>query len=166
MSKKELSKIEPTFQNLGGYINFEDYMFILMMLTTPRRNFEIAFRMFDLDGNGVVDSSEFEKVTETIMKGKGFRRSILYSWTKLSKPSFRKYRGQKASKKTTAKYIRVFLWRGQVALAFFRRFHEVPGRAPEGHFKNGVRFARARRKWPGQIEGLWNDADRACANGS
>ncbi|CBY24208.1 unnamed protein product [Oikopleura dioica] len=69
MNKKELSKIEATFQNLGGYINFEDYMFILMMLTTPRRNFEIAFRMFDLDGNGVVDSSEFEKVTETIMKG-------------------------------------------------------------------------------------------------
>ena len=71
MSKKDLSKLEPTFQNLGGYINFEDYMFILMLLTTPRRNFEIAFRMFDLDGNGVVDSAEFEKVTETIMKGKG-----------------------------------------------------------------------------------------------
>ena len=44
-------------------------MFLLMMLTTPRRNFEIAFRMFDLDGNGVVDAQEFDKVTETIMKG-------------------------------------------------------------------------------------------------
>ena len=45
-------------------------MFILMLLTTPRRNFEIAFRMFDLDGNGVVDAQEFEKVSETIMRGK------------------------------------------------------------------------------------------------
>jgi len=69
MGKKDLAKCEPTFRAFGGYINYEDYMFLLMMLTTPRRNFEIAFRMFDLDGNGVVDAQEFDKVTETIMKG-------------------------------------------------------------------------------------------------
>lgn len=69
MNKKELSKLEDTFRAFGGYINYEDYMFLLMLLTTPRRNFEIAFRMFDLDGNGVVDAQEFDKVSETIMRG-------------------------------------------------------------------------------------------------
>ena len=69
MREKDLAKLEPTFRQIGGYINYEDYMFLLMMLTTPRRNFEIAFRMFDLDGNGVVDAQEFAQVTETIMRG-------------------------------------------------------------------------------------------------
>ena len=69
MPRKELAKFPETFAAFGGYINYEDYMFLLMLLTTPRRNFEIAFRMFDLDGNGVVDAQEFEKVSETIMKG-------------------------------------------------------------------------------------------------
>ena len=72
MTKRELGKLESTFRAFGGYINYEDYMFLLMLLTTPRRNFEIAFRMFDLDGNGVVDAQEFEKVSETIMRGKKF----------------------------------------------------------------------------------------------
>ena len=39
------------------------------IISAPKRNFEIAFRMFDLDGNGVVDADEFDKVTEIIMKG-------------------------------------------------------------------------------------------------
>jgi len=69
MTAKELAKIGPTFADFGGYINQEDYMFLLTVLTTPKRNFEIAFRMFDLDGNGVVDAAEFDKVIEIIMKG-------------------------------------------------------------------------------------------------
>ena len=40
-----------------------------VIILAPKRNFEIAFRMFDLDGNGVVDADEFDKVTEIIMKG-------------------------------------------------------------------------------------------------
>ena len=39
-----------------------------MQILAPKRNFEIAFRMFDLDGNGVVDAQEFDKVIEIIMK--------------------------------------------------------------------------------------------------
>jgi len=69
MTAKELAKIGDTFAAFGGYINQEDYMFLLTVLTTPKRNFEIAFRMFDLDGNGVVDAQEFDKVIEIIMKG-------------------------------------------------------------------------------------------------
>ena len=45
------------------------YLKITLIISAPKRNFEIAFRMFDLDGNGVVDADEFDKVTEIIMKG-------------------------------------------------------------------------------------------------
>ena len=38
----------------------------MFMLTASRRHFEIAFRMFDLNGDGDVDCEEFEKVATLI----------------------------------------------------------------------------------------------------
>jgi len=35
------------------------------VLSTPQRNFEIAFQMFDLNGDGEVDIEEFQQVTNT-----------------------------------------------------------------------------------------------------
>ncbi|XP_055917629.1 calcium uptake protein 1 homolog, mitochondrial isoform X1 [Eupeodes corollae] len=56
------------FYKLGssGLITFSDYIFLLTVLSTSRRHFEIAFRMFDLNGDGDVDSEEFEKVATLI----------------------------------------------------------------------------------------------------
>ncbi|ODM99084.1 Calcium uptake protein 1, mitochondrial [Orchesella cincta] len=56
------------FYRLGshGLISFSDYVFLLTVLSTSRRHFEIAFRMFDLNGDGDVDVEEFEKVTALI----------------------------------------------------------------------------------------------------
>lgn len=56
------------FFRLGSYglISFSDYIFLLTVLSTSRRHFEIAFRMFDLNGDGDVDSDEFEKVADLI----------------------------------------------------------------------------------------------------
>ncbi|CAH1246099.1 MICU1 [Branchiostoma lanceolatum] len=56
------------FNKLGenGLINFTDYIFLLTVLATPRRNFEIAFRMYDLDGNGHLSYDEFEKVQSVV----------------------------------------------------------------------------------------------------
>ena len=48
---------------LGGLITFSDYLFLLTVLSTSRRHFEIAFKMFDLNGDGNVDAKEFENVT-------------------------------------------------------------------------------------------------------
>ncbi|XP_073951155.1 calcium uptake protein 1 homolog, mitochondrial-like isoform X1 [Choristoneura fumiferana] len=56
------------FYKLGssGLITFSDYIFLLTVLSTSRRHFEIAFRMFDLNGDGDVDCEEFEKVAALI----------------------------------------------------------------------------------------------------
>ena len=41
-------------------------MFFFVSLQASRRHFEIAFRMFDLNGDGDVDSEEFEKVATLV----------------------------------------------------------------------------------------------------
>ncbi|XP_017688155.1 PREDICTED: calcium uptake protein 1, mitochondrial isoform X2 [Lepidothrix coronata] len=56
------------FYALGecGLISFSDYIFLTTVLSTPQRNFEIAFKMFDLNGDGEVDMEEFEQVQSII----------------------------------------------------------------------------------------------------
>merc|ERR1712142_675624 len=57
---------ESVFYELGagGLISFSDYIFLLTVLSTSRRHFQIAFKMFDLNGDGNVDAEEFEQVTD------------------------------------------------------------------------------------------------------
>lgn len=87
--KLELALNEDSiFYKLGssGLITFSDYIFLLTVLSSKcinkfylfiitiiqniilasKRHFEIAFRMFDLNGDGDVDCEEFEKVATLI----------------------------------------------------------------------------------------------------
>ncbi|CAF1014336.1 unnamed protein product [Rotaria sordida] len=53
------------FERIGGkqcLITFSDYVFLVTLLSTPKRYFQIAFQMFDLDGNGNFDFDEFTKL--------------------------------------------------------------------------------------------------------
>lgn len=56
------------FLKLGssGLISFSDYIFLLTLLSTSKRHFEIAFRMFDMNGDGDVDAEEFELVAQLL----------------------------------------------------------------------------------------------------
>jgi Ca2+-binding EF-hand superfamily protein len=56
------------FYKLGqsGLISFSDYIFLLVLLSTPPRMFEIAFKMFDLNGDGDVEYEEFSRVRDVI----------------------------------------------------------------------------------------------------
>jgi Ca2+-binding EF-hand superfamily protein len=69
-AKDTVGMLEPDsiFYKLGqtGLISFSDYIFLLTLLSTPPRNFEIGFRMFDFNGDGEVDNDEFSKVQEII----------------------------------------------------------------------------------------------------
>ena len=52
-----------------GLISFSDYLFLITVLSTPTKHFEIAFRMFDLNGDGELQLSEFDTVRAVIAGG-------------------------------------------------------------------------------------------------
>eukprot|EP00127_Corallochytrium_limacisporum_P003080 Clim_evm9s146 gene=Clim_evmTU9s146 len=54
------------FFESGLFIPFSEYMFLLSIMQTPNRKFEIAFKMFDLDGNGTLDAKEFMSAMSVI----------------------------------------------------------------------------------------------------
>jgi len=55
------------FRRLGrnGLISYNEYLFLLSIITKPKQGFEVAFKMFDTDGNQEIDFEEF-KVLEDI----------------------------------------------------------------------------------------------------
>ncbi|XP_063241389.1 calcium uptake protein 3, mitochondrial isoform X5 [Bacillus rossius redtenbacheri] len=58
------------FRNLRdkGIISYTEYLFLLSILTKPRNGFEIAFNMFDTDGNKRVDKNEFLVLMKLVAK--------------------------------------------------------------------------------------------------
>uniref|UniRef100_A0A8C5HIL2 Calcium uptake protein 1, mitochondrial n=1 Tax=Gouania willdenowi TaxID=441366 RepID=A0A8C5HIL2_GOUWI len=66
--REKFADEDSIFYTLGecGLISFSDYIFLTTVLSTPQRNFEIAFKMFDLNGDGEVDLEEFEQVQSII----------------------------------------------------------------------------------------------------
>nr|XP_014341263.1 PREDICTED: calcium uptake protein 1, mitochondrial isoform X10 [Latimeria chalumnae] len=66
--REKFAQEDSIFYSLGecGLISFSDYIFLTTVLSTPQRNFEIAFKMFDLNGDGEVDMEEFEQVQSII----------------------------------------------------------------------------------------------------
>ncbi|VDN98255.1 unnamed protein product [Rodentolepis nana] len=60
---------DSVFYYLGNnaLISFTDFVFLLTVISTPRRQFEIAFRMFDINGDGELDADEFDVVRGVIL---------------------------------------------------------------------------------------------------
>ncbi|XP_039976445.1 calcium uptake protein 3, mitochondrial isoform X1 [Xiphias gladius] len=88
LTKKELEKMladtppvwkgsSNLFRNLReqGVISYTEYLFLLCILTKPHAGFRIAFNMFDVDGNEMVDKREF-LVLEEIFRKKKDRKEV------------------------------------------------------------------------------------------
>lgn len=56
-----------------GVINFTEYSFFMTLLSCTPRQFEISFKMFDIDGNGSVSLEEFL----TILSANGADKVII-----------------------------------------------------------------------------------------
>lgn len=54
--------------NANGLITFEECYLLIHLLQIPREHFDVAFCMFDLDGDGAVDKEEFCHVIENLLR--------------------------------------------------------------------------------------------------
>ena len=52
-----------------GLITFSEYLFLLCILTRPRQGFDVAFKMFDEDGNKQIDYDEFKLLGQGCLQG-------------------------------------------------------------------------------------------------
>ncbi|CAD5209020.1 unnamed protein product [Bursaphelenchus okinawaensis] len=52
----------------GGLIFYEDYLFLMTLLSTSPNEFRLAFSVFDVNGDGLLDKSEFERVQDLVLK--------------------------------------------------------------------------------------------------
>jgi len=55
--------------NGDGLISYQEYIFFLMLLSTPESQFHAAFRMFDEDGNNYLDFEEFQRMLDFVSSG-------------------------------------------------------------------------------------------------
>ncbi|GLE01896.1 hypothetical protein PINS_up010734 [Pythium insidiosum] len=53
--------------NADGLITYEECYLLIHLLQIPQEHFEVAFHMFDLDGDGSVDKNEFCHVIENLL---------------------------------------------------------------------------------------------------
>ncbi|OQR84244.1 calcium-binding atopy-related autoantigen-like protein [Achlya hypogyna] len=51
-----------------GLISYPEYMFFTTLLSIPERQFELAFKMFDDDGNGEIDHREFKQIMDLMRR--------------------------------------------------------------------------------------------------
>ncbi|KYM86659.1 EF-hand domain-containing family member A2 [Atta colombica] len=117
------------FRNLRdkGIISYTEYLFLLSILTKPKTGFQIAFNMFDTDGNERVDKTEF-LVIRRLLGGslkerdldestkRALRAIITPSEENLGKAKLRKTHPNKSNEIVTNSYMeKIFshAWRGR-----------------------------------------------------
>jgi len=130
----------------NGLITFSDYLFLLTILSTPTRHFEMAFRMFDLNGDGNVDITEFKKVHTMLWKkscvGQRHRdHSNTGSVLKSIQPALTTFFfGPKRDQKLTLEKFKAFQRQLQQELHLieFNSYHPVAGKIKEFEFADAL----------------------------
>ncbi|XP_032674120.1 calcium uptake protein 3, mitochondrial isoform X2 [Odontomachus brunneus] len=127
------------FRNLRdkGIISYTEYLFLLSILTKPKTGFQIAFNMFDTDGNERVDKTEFLVL----------RSIIAPSEDVLGKPKLREARPAKTNENVSKSYMeKVFshAWRGRHGC----------------ETKEELEQLQERQKTPEEIQGQFIDDDQ------
>ncbi|KAL5457760.1 hypothetical protein EMCRGX_G035052 [Ephydatia muelleri] len=128
-----------------GLISYFDFLFLLTILATPMRNFELAFKMFDLNGDGEVELKEFEKVKATLVSSTGHAAAGVKSKNPqlVGKGSggiedglITQFFGENKDKKLTVKEFRNFheALRMEVLQLEFNRFEPASGCIAEKDF--------------------------------
>ncbi|XP_068707116.1 calcium uptake protein 1, mitochondrial-like [Montipora foliosa] len=136
---------DSVFLKMGEYglISFSDYIFLLTVLSLPPRMFEIAFQMFDLNGDGEVSPEEFEKVQNILfnMTSTGHRHrdhavtgSVLSAHVNSGLKEY--FFGKNMEKRLTTKGFMDFQRRLQQEVMFleFNSYDPVDGRIREWEF--------------------------------
>jgi len=76
MENKEGSSLLNEIQK-HGLLTFQDFCFLLNLLSTPRRYMDIAFHCFDVSADGNVEAKEFAHVMASVTNYKGNPNDLL-----------------------------------------------------------------------------------------
>uniref|UniRef100_A0A0N4U0Y3 Calcium uptake protein 1 homolog, mitochondrial n=1 Tax=Dracunculus medinensis TaxID=318479 RepID=A0A0N4U0Y3_DRAME len=113
--KRELVTSKGVFAKLGEYglINYNDYLFLMTLLSASAKDFKLAFKLFDVNGNGELDKAEFEYVQELIMMQtmigqKHHERAGLYNKQNLNSTLKSYFFGEDGSKKLSIDEFLIF----------------------------------------------------------
>ena len=128
-----------------GLISFQDYIFLLTLLSTPKHDCEIAFKMFDLYGDGCVSYQEFLD-TRSVLESRSSmgkrHRDNIYSGNTINKDGHsaltKYFFGKDSSKKLTLDDFVVFMdgLKEDVFRMEFNKYDPVDGKITEQDFAN------------------------------
>ena len=126
-----------------GLISFQDYIFLLTLLSTPKHDCEIAFKMFDLYGDGCVSYQEFLD-TRSVLESRSSmgkrHRDNIYSGNTINKDGHsaltRYFFGKDSNKKLTLDDFVVFMdgLKKDVFRMEFNKYDPVDGIISEQDF--------------------------------
>ena len=93
-------------------INLSEFIFITCLLSIPPSDFEFVFKIFDLDGNGKMDSNEFKFLLEHFKKNNTSNYDIINNENIIKKTNIWKYLfGKNENKQLTLIEFQSFLYK-------------------------------------------------------
>ncbi|XP_023321981.1 calcium uptake protein 1 homolog, mitochondrial [Eurytemora carolleeae] len=150
-----------------GLLSYQDFCFLLALISTPKRYIETTFNMFDVTGDGHIEAKEFAYVsTKMAHKSGGFgsytdtdQEEILASSSGLLNYLFGKNRDQSLTKEKFKK-LQTDLLDEIVQLEFREYDTENTGRISEADFvnfllKNGKLMPKKRAQLIKKVQSRW-----------